>query len=321
MTLTITTCLYDVRKKEGNTSEHVKKDYLGLGKHMLGIRLPMVVYTDEEYIVDYVYRIRMGYGLIDKTWIVRLPFEDTLFYKDLGLLTERMQQFHITNINKDKDTPLYVLLNNNKFDFLSRTIEQNPFQTDYFLWMDFGISHCSNATPHDWLTVSQEWPLFIQNNDKLIHQLRIHLPSKPNGVAWKDYLNTIYHHVAGGLFGGHRDVVLEYSQLFYKQWRVILDQEHWWQLDEAIMTIIADQHSEKFRFFYGDYDGIVSNFIHVKKMSYLVFQTAQRYLDRDQPQLAARVLKTIDRRYIQDQSDMERYIVMLEQCVGLLCCL
>ena len=318
MTLTIVTCMYDVRKKENNQCGDIKKDYLELGKGMMSVSLPMVVFTDEQYIAEHVHNVRMGYGLLDKTFIVQLPLEDTLFYNDLGLLTERMVQYPLTNINKDKDTPLYVILNNNKFDFLKRSIKQNPFNTDYFLWMDFGISHCCDATPHDWLQVSHEWAPFIQTQGNRIHQLRIHLPPKPNHMAWKDYMNTIYHHMAGGVFGGHRDILHEYIQLFCEKWKNMLYKEEWWQLDEAIMCMIAHEHPEKFRFFYGDYDGIISNFIRVKKQSYLVFQIAQRYIDQNQPQLAARVLMTMDRQYIKKEQDFEKYIVLLEECVKMI---
>lgn len=296
MTITITTCLYDIRKKEHSTCQNITtmENYLELSRHMLSVRLPMVVFTDEEEIVEHVYKTRLEYELLDKTLIVRLPFEQTFFYKDLDTLKQRMEEFHIVNWNQDKDTPLYILLNNNKFDFLKRSMEINPFQTDFFLWMDMGIQHCTKATEKEWLDISETWPPFIEQDRDHIHQLRIHTVTKPNDMSWKDYFRMIYHHVGGGLFGGYKDRLKEYIRLFQDQWHKILYEENWWQLDEAVMTILTETYPEKFRFFYGDYDGMLSNFIHSKKSFGLVLQTAQRHLDARKNDLAEHVLISLD---------------------------
>lgn len=261
---------------------------------MLSVRLPMVVFTDEEEIVEHVYKTRLEYGLLEMTVIARLPFEHTFFYQDLETLEKRMEAFHIVNWNKDKDTPLYILLNNNKFDFLKRAMEMNPFNTEFFLWMDMGIQHCTKATKEEWLEVSELWPSFIYQDREHIHQLRIHTVTKPDEMLWKDYFRMIYHHVAGGLFGGHKDRIEEYIQLFKEQWHKILHEEEWWQLDEAVMTILTERFPEKFRFFYGDYDGLLSNFIKSKKSFDLVFQTAQRHLNANRYTLVAQILDTLD---------------------------
>ena len=304
MNLTITTCLYDIRKKENSTCQNVTglDDYLKLSQHMLSLRLPLVIYTDDDFIMDHVYKTRAEYGLLEKTLIVRLPFEQTFFYKDLDILKQRMQEYTIGNWNKDKDTPLYTLLNNNKFDFLQRTIDANPFGTEFFLWMDMGIQHCTKATKKQWLDVSETWPEFISQDKEHIHQLRIHTVLKAPEMSWKDYFRMIYHHVAGGLFGGYKDRVLEYINLFKSQWHKIIYEEEWWQLDEAVMTIITETYPEKFRFFYGDYDGLIANFIKSKKSFHLIFQTAERYVNAKKYDMAWQVLETVEARGLELES-------------------
>jgi hypothetical protein len=261
---------------------------------MLSVRLPMVIFTDEESIVKHVYKTRFDYGLIHMTFIIRLPFEETFFYKDIDVLKQRMEEFKIVNWNKDKDTPMYVLLNNNKFDFLKRTMEINPYNSEFFFWMDMGIQHCTEATEKEWSDISEVWPAFIQQDKSHIHQLRISTVLKPDDMSWKDYFRMIYHNVAGGMFGGHKDMVEEYITLFKDQWHKIIHEEKWWQLDEAIMTIITETYPEKFRFFHGDYDGLLSNFIKSKKSFPLVAQTSKRYLDANNYNLADSVLSAVD---------------------------
>lgn len=311
--ITLTTCLYDIRKKEGSTSSTIThiKGYLELGRHMLSVSLPMVIYTDEETIVEHAYRVRKELGLLEQTLIVRLPFEDTFFYKDLEVLKKRMSEFPLTNMNAEKDTPLYVLLNNNKFDFLFRTMSVNPFQTEYFVWMDMGIQHCAQATKEEWEEIQHTWWELLTCEKGKIRQMKIHNVTKPKGVPWKHYFQTIYHHVAGGLFGGHQDCMYEYIQLFCDQWRRMLYEEEWWQLDEVVMTILAETHPEKFSFFYGDYDGIVTNFVRTRKSFGLVLRMAQWHLEARQYNIAQRILSSIEKEKIQSTCHYSFYNILL----------
>ena len=314
MDITITTCLYDIRAKEANNEEEIRSvsQYFELGKHMLAVRLPMVVYTDNQEVVDEVKSERARHGLEDITTIVWLPFEETLFYEDMEALQERMNEYELCNWNRKKDTPLYVTLNNNKFDFLTRTMDTNPYQSSFFLWMDYGIQHCAKASPEEWEKVWTEWPGFIKQETEKIHHLRIHTATKAPEIPWKDYFKVIYHHIAGSLFGGHQTPLREYVELYKQQWKKIIYEEKWWQLDEAVMTIVVETHPEKFRLWYGDYDGLITNFIHSQRSWYLVFQTAQRHLDGrkyDQSELVLRTLDPVMKEKIDDK-DFYKYFSM-----------
>lgn len=294
--ITIVTCLYDIRKKEGSTAVGNKNldDYLRLGERMLtGAQLPMVVFTDDARIADHVRRVRQRQP--QPTEVVWLPFEETLFYADLSVLQRRMGGFTIANWNRDKDTPLYVILNNNKFDFMRRAVAANYFQTGFFMWVDMGVQHCADATDEEWAGVASTWPSILAQYPDRIHQLRVHTVLRPDGVSWKDYFRYIYHHVAGGVFGGRADVVLRYADLFCAQWRRMLDEEGWWQLDEAVMTVVAEENPQMFRFFHGDYDGIIANFATPRKSFFLVRQTMQRHIDANRPDLVRGAVATWDR--------------------------
>lgn len=295
MDITIVTALYDIRSKEPEDDGPRKiNDYIALGRSMLDIDLPMIIFTDDMTVYKETERYRTEKDLHEKTMIVQVPFEETFFYKDLDLLKQRMEEYTLFNRNPAKDTPLYVLVNNNKFDFLERAMAQNPFGSDFFFWMDYGIQHCAKASPADWASVANEWPAYIRQDRTHIHQLRIHPTKKDDAQTWKDYFHTIYHHIGGSCFGGYRDCVLEYSRLFKEQWDTMLHKEGWWQLDEAIMTIITETWPEKFRFWYGDYDGLITNFITSKRSWHLIFNLCQHHLDRRDYLQSEAVLTTLD---------------------------
>lgn len=310
---TIITCLYDIRARETRQEEGEEEvrsvmNYLELGKSMLGVDLPMIIYTDSETIKEAIVAIRSD--MADKTSVIMLPLEETIFYKDLGAIEEAMKTHSIVNRNKKKDTPLYVILNNNKFDFLERAIAANPFATEYFLWMDFGIQHCAKASPQDWIEVAEKWPAFMARHPDKIHHLRIHTVTKNPNISWKEYFSFIYHHVAGSCFGGRSEKVLEYSTTFQETWHEVLHKEKWYQLDEAIMTIITERFPERFRFWYGDYDGLIVNFLETRRSLPLVFQTAQRHLDARRYEESEKVLQTLDKLMRDDHPEFLRYLQM-----------
>ena len=70
----------------------------------------------------------------------------------------------------------------------------------------------------------------------------------------------IYHHTAGGLFTGSKENLLKYSELFKQKTQQIYNEE-WYQIDEAVMTMIQRENPDLFDFFYGDYQGIISNYL------------------------------------------------------------
>jgi hypothetical protein len=165
-------------------------------------------------------------------------------------LHELQQKFTIYNGILTHETPAYIVLNNNKHFFMENAIHKNPFNSTHFIWIDFGINHVALNTEeiHNWI---------LQVPDK-IKQLCIN-PYIEN-VEHKEIFRNIYHHTAGGLFSGSKENMLKYSRLFKEKTEQIYNQE-WYQIDEAVMTIVQRENPDLFDFFYGDYQGIISNYL------------------------------------------------------------
>jgi hypothetical protein len=251
---TIVTMMYDIRKMENCTNERNRKleGYIEFSKKFL-LRLPyqLVIFIspDDTFTRDAILSTRIENDLLEKTFIYELDFKDTYFYKDLARLEELQKSFIIHNGDIKHETPLYVILNNNKFCFMERAIELNHFKSTHFIWMDFGINHVAIATDyiHKWITTVP---------DK-IKQLCIN-PYIEN-IEPRQYFVNIHHNCAGGLFTGSAENMLKYIDLFKKKTEQIYN-EGWYQIDEAVMTMVQRENLDLFDFFYGDYDGIISNY-------------------------------------------------------------
>jgi hypothetical protein len=280
---TIVTMLYDIRSMESNQIERNRKieSYIDFSKQfLLKLPFPIVFFIDEnEEAYDAIYNFRKDIGLLSKTCIYMQDFKKTYFYKDLSRLEELQKIFFIRNGELEHETPLYIILNNNKFDCIDKTIKLNPFNSSHLIWMDFGINHVAQSTEYIY-----EW---IDKVPDKIKQLCIN-PYIEN-IEPKIYFQNIYHNMAGGLFSGSIENLTKYSELFKNKTAQIYE-ENWYQIDEAVMTIVQRENPDLFELFYGDYQGIVSNYISPIHNIELIINGVQKCIDSNKTKEAFHIL-------------------------------
>jgi len=258
---TIVTMFYNIRKIEksntnntNNTNNNKQKPkYIELAQQfILKLHYPIIFFIDDEdtEVYETIYNARKLDKLFKLTNIIKINLKNTYFYKDLTKIKELQLKFCIHNSSSTKDTPLYIILNNNKFFFMEKAIELNPFNSSHFIWMDFGINHVAKNTEliHEWIT---------QIPDK-IKQLCIN-PYIENIVP-KIYFQNIWHNCAGGLFSGSKENLKKYITLFKQKTEQIYNEE-WYHIDEAVMTMVQRENIDIFDFYYGDYEAIISNYL------------------------------------------------------------
>jgi hypothetical protein len=95
--------------------------------------------------------------------------------------------------------------------------------------------------------------------------------------------------MAGGLFSGSIENMKKYSELFKNKTDEIYN-NNWYQIDEAVMTMVHRENEELFDLFYGDYSGIVSNFLSPIHNIDLIIQGCQKMLDHNKVNSAYKVL-------------------------------
>lgn len=293
---TIVTMIYDIRKIENKAGDNNRtaSGYIELAKNfILKLPYPLVIFIDinEKEIYDAIYSEREQHNLLDLTYIYQLDFRETYFYKDLSRLEELQQKFFIRNGNINHETPLYVILNNNKFCFMEKTIELNPFNSSHFIWLDFGINHVAINTEyiHEWIT---------RVPDK-IKQMCIN-PYIEN-IEPKTYFQNIYHNSAGGLFSGSKENMLKYIELFKQKTEQIYS-EDWYQIDEAVMTMVQRENYELFDFFYGDYEGIISNYLKPLHSWWLINSNIEKCLRMNSTKYLYSILVYLDSYFLQEET-------------------
>jgi hypothetical protein len=306
---TIVTMFYDIRKLENIdvNANRQKNKYFDLSKQfILKLPYPLIIFTDiddndsedsnknDETLVDIINFEREKY--MDRTQIIKIDIKETYFYKYLNQIEELQSKFRIYNGDLNHETPLYIILNNNKFFFMETAISKNPFNSSHFIWCDFGINH-------------------VAHNPEKINKWILHVPDKIKqlcinpyieNVKDKDIFCNIYHHMAGGLFSGSNENLLKYIDLFKNKVDQIYNEE-WYQIDEAIMTIVQRENPDLFDLFYGDYIGIISNYLEPYNSINLILQGVDKALNHNNKKLAYTILNYCHNYFNNNENASEIY--------------
>jgi hypothetical protein len=304
---TIVTSFYNIRRIENNeeNTRNILK-YLELASNfILKLPYPLVIFVDNNDvdIIDFINQHRSNYKKI--TFLRKINIEDTEFYKYIDRLTDLQKEYPIHNLDRNKDTPLYITLTNNKFSFLKSVIKMNPFESSHFIWMDFGINHCAMNCEkiHEWI---------LQVPDK-IKQLCIN-PFIEN-CNYKHFFQNIYHHLASGVFSGSAENMLKYCNLFENKVPEIYG-EGWYQLEEAIMTILHRDYPDMFDLYYGDYNSIISNYLEpVNNINLIIDNILHKVITNDKISYASHILNYMS-NYFKNNKNSPHIYRYIEQNIA-----
>ena len=294
---TIVTMFYDIREKEKDKLNN--KDcilnrnihtYCELAKQFI-LKLPynLIIFTDNEDVISIVENERIKNSFLkDKTYIYKKKLEEMYYYNHLFQLEELQKKYTIHNGSLEHETPLYIIVNNNKFECIKNAIELNPFQSTHFIWLDFGITH-------------------VALNPEKIHDWINHIPDKIRQMCINPYIEnvdnkqmfqTIYHHISGGLFSGSKENLLLYCDLFKQKTEQIYN-EGWYQIDEAVMTMVQRENADLFDLYYGDYIGIITNYLSPIHNIELIISGSQKCIDHNKTYFAYHILNYCNSYFIQ----------------------
>ena len=129
---TFVTAFYVV--KDYNNPGKSTEGYFNHFKKLVATGIPLSVYISPEY-TDQLELIAKEHLNVKISKVIDI--KDTLTYKISNVPNIRLPE----NRNLLKDTFEYMVCQNSKIECIADTIEKNPFNTEQFAWIDFGIFH------------------------------------------------------------------------------------------------------------------------------------------------------------------------------------
>lgn len=211
-------------------------DYIQWAEHLLNCNVPKVIFV-EQWVYDSFYRDKDTLGFFPQTYFVPIE-KDSLF---LNSARNQITNFRVHG-NPSKDTLDYMLLVCNKTEWVNQAIDLNIFDTEQFVWVDFGLYYVVNDPElfdrslhdltdkmkfYDNVRIGSIWNLHEFPKDKGIKALR--------NVAW---------YFAGGVFGGHKDALVLFNQLMKEKCLDIIKNAHTisWEVNVWFMIYLENEY-------------------------------------------------------------------------------
>lgn len=155
----------------------------------------------------------------------------------------------------------YNPMQHSKIFMLHDSTIYNPFDTDYFYWMDAGLT---NTVPTSHLVEDACMDLIAKHTDRFLF---LCYPYKANGEihGFKyDAMNkfagaTVEHVCRGGLFGGRKEQIIETNEVYYGLLQETL-KAGFMGADECLYTIMSYKEPHIYRKYLLDSNGLVVKF-------------------------------------------------------------
>jgi hypothetical protein len=207
MSLSYVTVLYNINR-ETDGDGRLWDNYLEWFKGTLQHNAPMIVFIPPD-LESFVKEHRPTEY---QTHIIVETLEQVPYYKHkeaiATVLSSEAYKQRMADINRiECYLPMYSIIQYSKFDWMRKAAEIDPFNTDYYFWIDGGLSRFYENNFHKkpidktCLTLFDNYPtrFFIQATPRLFESIS------------DDYIWDNNAKIYGGVFGGRKEVVITMS--------------------------------------------------------------------------------------------------------------
>jgi hypothetical protein len=271
---TLTTSCFNLTKY--HKGSRTLEDCINNMKSLLEVQCYLVIFTD-NICVDLIKKIRNSFNLDNITHYIVTDFEDIKYYKYNDTIKSNRDIYWPT---KDERTSSEShLLVCNKFDFVLKTIEMNPFNTTKFGWIDSSLGPksmriCENYSVDKFLNV-------LNNISEKFHIQILNVNDKKYKLDEykKEYYNTYRYVVCGGFFTCGSIIGLQIlsrlNDIFIKTTE--LGYGHG---EEMLYLDVLDDFYDDIVKSYGDYGQIINNYINPTcNLNYIYNNIIKSYLN------------------------------------------
>lgn len=298
---TLVSVIYDIRKRENlQDSTEKPKDmnlYFDLSKELLQLDLPLVIFCESES-NEKIKDLRGNLPL----QIINIPFEEITYYNEYLKSIERLyNRYIVRGRNPVKDTILYHLLTYLKLYFMKKAIKKNYFDSEKFIFIDFGISHVAQN-----LNDIYKWIDDIPDKIKLM-EINPYFPEE--GTPYEYFMSYNHHSYAGGLMTGSGDYFIKFSEYF----RIFLKEmfeNNMLILEEDLYALIVNKHPEIFVLYYGDYTGIISNYNNCILNYNIVLTNLIKCIRHGKHQRALGIIDHLKPNFLKEKNFLYWYIIL-----------
>lgn len=277
---TLVTAYYFVSQ---NTTK--KNVFMDRAIRTMKIDQPLVIFCEKENKEEI---LQMRQDFKEKTIIIELPYKNLYFYKYREIIEKNRELYWPT---RDERAPTDVhIICVSKFSFLKQAMEENPFNTPYFAWIDFNLlsktpNNCDNYLQDNIYTRINN--ICYRPKSKFSIQV-INCWSPDSYSDLKKFYSSYAWIVSGQFYTMDRYTGLFIiNKLIEKVEQVTL--AGFGHGDESFFAYIIDQYPELFQLSLGDYQDTIHNYYEVTSNHSYVQWVHTLYQQRNLSQRLSRI--------------------------------
>ena len=235
--ITVVTAYFDIESKATHA------EYQDWMRNFLPrLNASLVVFTDKnnQALIQSL-RVKQSHS----TRIIVTSIEEFFTYQYNRLWKLHWRRDH----EAERHSPDLYMIWNEKPRFLEIAIQQNPFDSEYFLWCDIG---CFRNRPQDVsLTVLEDWPRIDRlHKDKVTITYLSPFSAKDfKSVDGKLMSSSDFRErvtVAGGIYGGGAAGLKDWIDVFYKTLSAFFEYGRFAGKDQNLIANMACMHPQLF---------------------------------------------------------------------------
>lgn len=280
---TFVTMFFDLARFEGIERRNHEK-YLKDAEYLLSQNIYLIIFTEPD-MAKSIYEMRERYNLIHKTKIYTMPIGNLPYFHLLEKIKEARTINPMINGSPTKDTPIYNVLIWSKIAFMKQIVDINPFNSEFFAWIDFGISYVAitkdvdfssfnmpstiklltlrpifyddiSPTPFDFSSHTSNQNISLTQGEHMKNINQNHIMKK---IDLKHFYSCERGLVAFGFVTGSNQAWRLLHTLFDKEVHTLLEQ-NLAPSEQQILPILMIQNPSLFETYRGDYNGILCNY-------------------------------------------------------------
>ncbi|CAJ0591384.1 unnamed protein product [Cylicocyclus nassatus] len=255
---TIVTALMDIGRGDWDRYRRPLEQYHIFMENLLSLQNNMVIFTDTSS-YDFIHKYRKNMGQMHRTKIHKITLQDLPLARHLDAANriiegERRDERLWRSIwdpamrdHPEARSGEYNVLVNSKTYFLYNTTLEDPFSTEFFVWIDAGYGHGNQSVfPYD-----NKWkPHFPRNKISLIKLTPVHDPV--TGYTIDSLYRRNWSVISGGFVAGDKRSIGQLHTLVHRKF-IELTYRNKVDDDQTILVLVINQHPHLFSITHGDW--------------------------------------------------------------------
>ncbi|CAB3397995.1 unnamed protein product [Caenorhabditis bovis] len=256
--VTIVTGLIDIGRGDWWQYRRPLEKYHMFMENVLSLRNKMVIFVD-DHSYDFALSYRKKLGLEDMTRVYKISIEELPLYGYINEAREiiKAELANDTFYSKVADEDMkthpesksaeYNIVVNSKTHFLHNVTIDNPFDTDYFIWLDAGYGHGNQSV----FPYNNVWrPAFPDKKISLIKLTPVY--DKLSSYNLDKLYRKNWAVLSGGFIAGDKHSIGQLHHLISRKFVQLIYQKYV-DDDQTLLVLAVNGHPHLFNIVHGDW--------------------------------------------------------------------